>query len=295
MSESSGPGDGSQVVIGNLECWEDLYRLQGFQRPLTAEAMKKGGPVKPYAMPAKAGKRHCGIAECQTPHLRGYVIQVGDVLSNVGHQCASKYFGTTLWKAHIKQLRRNQEAQAAKAALEQARSKARTLLEQANVCPDGYLEVANLLSLFDTLPAGLRGELRERARPGTPLADITHQRAPNAAEIKQAKFHQQPVPHVVEVKVGNISGLKAVAENSRADVVSKRMSRQKDELLALINNESATTEELHRATRLVTTSVELLSRAIERAGTFFSEQNAREIAKLPNGMKFRDIFVGHAH
>jgi hypothetical protein len=155
------------------------------------------------------------------------------------------------------------------------------------------VEVTALLSLFDTLPRGLRAELMERAYPPTPRADIIQRRDPTEAEIKRAKFYEQPIPRATVTKVGSISGLKAVAENSRADVVSARVARHKTDLLALINDDTATTEGVNCAMANLTKSVTLLDLALERARIFFSEQNIREIEKLPNGSKFREVFSGH--
>lgn len=276
------------VVLGPIGCWEDLQNLPGFQNELPAKLMKTGIPLKPYSMPKKGGERRCGIAECRTNHRHGYVIQVGAQLSNVGHRCAAKYFGRSEWKAHIRQLRKTESERAAKEALQQAREAAKALVNGTSARPDGYAEVEAWLALFETLPYGLRGELGERAHHLQP--EIVQKREPTAEEIRQAKFHGRPRPITVEVKVGNIAGIRAVAQNSRADAVSKRLVRQKSELLALAESGSATTEQINNAVALLNQSVGLLDTAMSRAREFFAESNWREIDKLRNGAKFREIF-----
>ena len=75
----------------DLDSWDDLLTRPGFIATLDPKEHELHGVIGRYH---EFEKQPCGLTECRTPHLRGYVVTTKEgLLTNIGKDCGKKYFG----------------------------------------------------------------------------------------------------------------------------------------------------------------------------------------------------------
>ncbi len=74
-----------------VESWEDIQTRPGFTDNLDPKAQKLSAIIGQYVF---ADKIRCGLSDCHTLHLKGYlVVTESGQETNIGKDCGKKYFG----------------------------------------------------------------------------------------------------------------------------------------------------------------------------------------------------------
>jgi hypothetical protein len=253
--------------------WDELHQLEGFEKEqLPVNVMLTGAVVGQYEMPPTLDMRPCGIVNCSRAHRHGFIIELaGGRLSNVGRDCGRIKFGAR-WNQMLKRFRTARKAQASRKAAEHVRAQARDVLAAAQSTPAELVAARERLQAFDALPNHLRQELSRRAQAGE--ARIVRWREPTRDEIDRAKFRHEPIPTRTEQLVGTFAAIKAVAPNSRADMIADvRLPQRLRELTEMIDDPKTDSDVISNKIRSVNETRDLLQVAIGRTAEFFVPEN----------------------
>ncbi|EQD60548.1 hypothetical protein B2A_03636, partial [mine drainage metagenome] len=222
--------------LRSASTWDELFALKGFQREqIDPQTMQQGHVVGQYDMTPATDLRPCGITNCAQPHRKGFIIELPNrTLSNVGQVCGRKKLGAR-WDGMLRSYKDARHRESEIVAEKNARVEAEKLMMEALSFPAALVQVDEMLTAFDTLPPRYKAEIERRAQQGDGRVFLV--REPTRQEIDRAKFHGQPVPHRTQTQVATIDSIKAVAPNSRADLIARqRIPRLVNELRKMCND-----------------------------------------------------------
>lgn len=84
------------LLIGKIRTPADLSAVPGYQENVSfskASGRRLESMITDYHF-AKADEYPCGIHECRTPHMHGYLVRCSDgVLTNIGKDCGKRHLG----------------------------------------------------------------------------------------------------------------------------------------------------------------------------------------------------------
>lgn len=266
--------------------WNELFALEGFRREqIDPHFMLQGQVVGDYDMTPQTDLRRCGITSCAQPHRRGFIIELPDrTLSNVGQVCGRKKLGAR-WGGMLRSYKDARQRESETVAEKNARIEAEKLIVEALTFPAALVRVEEMLAAFDTLPPRYKAEIERRAQQGDGRVFLV--REPTRQEIDRAKFHGQPVPQRTPTQVATIDSIKAVAPNSRADVIARqRIPRLVNELRKMCNDPAVKASSINGQVTSLKGSMDLLKTSIDRAARFFDSKNLSLLGHLFDGAQF---------
>jgi hypothetical protein len=261
------------MKLRTASTWAELHAISQFvSHQLPTEIMLNGFIVGQYEMLPTSDLRPCGIANCSRAHRHGFIVELADgCLSNVGRDCGRLKFGAR-WNQLIKRYRAAKKTESLVQAVETLRRDARALLEMVVMVPNGLSFARERLGAFDALPNVLRDSLTRRAQSGADR--IMRSREPTREEVDRAKFHGKKIPTRTEETIGVIRAIKAVAPNSRADLIADvRLPQRVRELSELVADSRAEADAISAKIRALNETQGLLRSAIARTLEFFVPEN----------------------
>lgn len=282
MGDVSTQPRGRAIALTKLRSastWGELEALPGFRtEQVAADVMRRGAVVGQYSMNG-GDLRPCGIASCSQPHKHGFIVELPDgTLSHVGKICGKNKLGVAFNQMLVR-FRKTRKAAAKAQAASKVRDEARDTIAEALVMPSGLPATKALLDTLNSLTPGMRASLERRA--ATNDSQIVRMRDPTREEVNRAKFMHDRIPTTVSETIASIDEIKAVAPNSRADVVAEqRIPRLAAELSAMVADLSVDADSIASKIRTLRDARNLLDRSIERAARFFVPGNVAKLGFL---------------
>ncbi|MFZ6813406.1 hypothetical protein ACO0K3_02995 [Undibacterium sp. Rencai35W] len=226
--------DFSQLVT--LKSSEDLRQRPQYCPQLDPKQSELAEVLAPYHF----GEPYpCGLSSCRTPHQSGYlVVTVDGKETNVGGICGRKIFGDSFTiKANLQEKRAHLKHQLD--ILKHVRDNKVTLLariaEQLNRPTGVKWSEATLRSFKDALGQSVFKVLREKARRGDNLVEVTREASQEERDRHRvANPSARPLQSVAE-KVGNLTGLDLLNHDPM-----RILTTLKDKLYALDNIDAKT-------------------------------------------------------
>lgn len=216
----------------------------------------------------------CGISGCQTLHLRGFVVELDDERkSHVGKDCGRTLFGAS-WGQQLARLRQEKDAVAAQEALKEARRSAVDEAEDLSaLSSEEVIWAITMLRQFESWPRKLVDELSRMAMAARADGSIFRKRKATSLEQQTARFHGEAVPVEINDLVGRLDGIKAIAPNTRADIVAGRMRAKAQVLKTMADDPASSAADLEHEIRSMRNMKQTLARSRHYARLFFRREN----------------------
>lgn len=267
------------MTIPPITTWADLFSLHGFAPSVPGSEMKRGDVKKDYEMGAQQGLRPCGLAECHTPHKKGYVIVLPDGrVSHVGWKCGKTHFDVD-WSAKIKMYRAEQRENARVEALDVARAAGRNSARESHPLVDAQLlHATQLLATFDAMPEALRNSIVSKAIDGDP--DLYGYRAPTPGDKAAYERERKPVPSQIRFVVTRLDGLAAFGAGQRVDSILRRILQARESIAKVSESPDSTPDQIHTEIRKLHAAFGELERSYWRLVAFFKSDNVAKLSHL---------------
>lgn len=271
-----------------INSWEDIFGIDGYTDSINPKEEKLKQVINKYELSTK-GK--CGLSNCGTPHFSGYIVETETgKLTNLGHVCGKKYFGTnfTVLKnkldKEIDYLNKIKTINNAKLSI---KSKADELVKiEKNWRNIETVYQAMLTEKLDNIKDRL--ELMVRQKSSVIL--VEHKASKSEIELEEARTGKSvETPFYITEKIGELMGLNYLAHRNIIEAMIFNINK---EIMSIgkFETEDKTLKELNEMVK----KIEHLGDHIDKANglmsdgfSLFHRDNIEQLAQLAGKKKRR--------
>lgn len=209
------------IVLNNnkelvrVENWEEIVARPGFTTDLNPKNHELAAILGRYAF---AERIRCGLSDCHTPHIRGYIVSTKDGRkTNIGKDCGKNYFGvdfetlTRQFDQDITDKENRERLWSLRFRLEELKSQIDTIRSQPRGADWFYRTSRSLVEPGRTLPNEVVRRVTYMIK--TRQNVVFTEREATEVEVEQmeaARGRKLPRPQYVEVPLGLIDGMEAL-------------------------------------------------------------------------------------
>jgi len=198
-----------------VENWADIEARPGFSRELDPKNHELAGIIGRYAF---AERIRCGLTNCHTPHIRGYIVSTKDGHeTNIGKDCGKNYFGvdfetlTRQFDQDITDKENRERLWSLRFQSEEVKLQIRNLRTQPQGADWVFHTSRPLVEAGRAVPNEIVRRIVAMVRTRQNVVAI--EREATEAEIEQMEAQRGrklPRPQYVEDAVGQIEGMEAL-------------------------------------------------------------------------------------
>jgi len=209
------------IVLNNnkelirVENWDEIVARPGFTTDLNPKNHELAAILGRYAF---AERIRCGLSDCHTPHIRGYIVSTKDGReTNIGKDCGKNYFGvdfetlTRQFDQDITDKENRERLWSLRFRLEELKTQIEVLRSQPRGADWVYHTSRPLVESGRTLPNEVVRRLNAMVK--TRQSVVFTEREATEAEVEQmeaARGRRLPRPQYVEVPLGQIDGIETL-------------------------------------------------------------------------------------
>lgn len=195
--------------------WAEIEARPGFTKNLDPKNHELAAILGRYAF---SDRIRCGLSDCHTPHIRGYIVSTKDGReTNIGKDCGKNYFGvdfetmTRQFDQDITDKENRERLWSLRFRLEELKRQIQALRTQPRGADWVYRTSRPLVESGRTLPNELVRRIAAMIR--TRQNVVVTEREATEAEVEQmesARGKKLPRPQYVELPVGQLEGMDAL-------------------------------------------------------------------------------------
>lgn len=278
----------SNKELIRVENWADIEARPGFTRELDPANHELATIIGRYAF---ADKIRCGLSNCHTPHIRGYIVCTKDGLeTNIGKDCGKNYFGVDFetlarqFDQDITDKEHRERLWSVRFRSEEIREQVRDLRARAHGADWVFRSTRPLVESGRLVPILIVRKLAALIKTRQDILTIEREATEDEIErLEGIAGRRLPRPHYIEEQVARIDGMEALyAEN---DLRKLLVLDIEEELNAFdkVDIDSATSSTLGRWNRWASTilpNLEIATAAIDAGRRLLKPNNLEPFVQL---------------
>ncbi len=206
----------SSKELIRVESWADIEARPGFTQNLDPSCHELASIIGRYAF---TDRIRCGLSNCHTPHIRGYIVCTKDGReTNIGKDCGKNYFGvdfelqTRQFDQDITDKENRERLWSCKFRLEELKLQTQTLRTQPNGADWVFHTSRHLVESGRMVPSAIVRKITNLVK--TRQNVLVGEREATQAEVEQmevARGRKLPRPQYVEVPIAELQGMDALS------------------------------------------------------------------------------------